>query len=110
MNLYKKIKVFFGLVFLYFSFLQINDPDYFYWVSIYLLTSLLTFFSIYRTNKYVRFLSVFYLLLSLSLIYEGSDNEIIMYVFSENNNEIFGLILCSIWLYFLPIIENNNMD
>ena len=110
MNLYKNIKVFVGIVFLCFSFLQINDPDYFYWVSIYLLTSLLTFHSIYRTNKYLRFLSSFYLLLSLSLIYKGSDNEVIMYVFPENTNEVFGLMLCSIWLYFLPIIKNNNMD
>ena len=110
MDLYKKIKVFVGLVFLCFSFLQINDPDYFYWLSIYLSTSLFTFLSIYTTNKYVRYLSGFYLLSSLILIYRGPDNEVIMYFFSEDANEIFGLMLCSIWLYFLPIINDNNVD
>tara|TARA_A100000164_G_C21923985_1_gene782113 strand:- start:2004 stop:2360 length:357 start_codon:yes stop_codon:yes gene_type:complete len=109
LDVYKKIKVFVGIVFLCFSFLQINDPDYFYWVSIYLLTSLFTFYSIYKTNKYVKFLSGFYFLSSLSLIYKGSDNEVIMYIFPENTNEVFGLMLCSIWLYFLPSI-NKNMD
>ncbi|MFL3013491.1 MAG: transmembrane 220 family protein [Candidatus Neomarinimicrobiota bacterium] len=106
MDLYKNIKIFVGLLFLCFSYLQINDPDYLYWVSVYLFSSLCTFYSIFKDNiKFVKFLSAFYFLSSIILIFKESNSDVVMYIFSENTNEIFGLIICSVWLYFLPVFN-----
>jgi len=103
LNIYKKIKIIIGLLFLYFSYLQINDPDYIYWIYVYLLASLCTFYSIFQNNiKYVRYLSIFYFICSLFLIMYVPKDKVTMYIFSEKINEVAGLIICSIWLYYLP--------
>ena len=72
----------------------------------YLLTSLCTFYSIFNNNvAYVKYLSVFYLLYGLVLIFNVQDDKITMYIFSEKINEVAGLIICSMWLYYLPRLK-----
>ena len=102
MDIYKKIKIAIGLLFLYFSYLQINDQDYIIWIFVYLLTSLCTFYSLFqKNNRHLRYLSVFYFLYSLVLIIGVPDDKVTMYIFSEKINEAAGLIICSIWIYYL---------
>ena len=99
---HKKIKIIISFLFLYFSYLQVNDPDYIIWIFVYLLTSLSTFYSIFqKNNRHLRYLSVFYFLYSLVLIIKIPDDKVTMYIFSEKINEVAGLIICSIWIYYL---------
>ena len=109
LDLNKKIKIFICFLFLCFSYLQINDPDYIYWVPVYLLPSLITFYSIFQNNiKFVRALSILYFLSSLGLMLNRSNSDVVMYILPENTNEILGLMMCSMWLCFLPNLKNKN--
>ena len=95
-----------GLLFLFFSYLQINDPDSTLWIIAYLLPAILSFSSLlnYR-SKYFQYLSPLYLIIAFYLYFNNSESKV-MYIFNEITNESLGLILCSIWIFILPLLDN----
>ena len=96
----------FGLLFLFFSYLQINDPDSILWIIAYLLPAILSF--LYLLNfrcKYFQYLSPLYFIIAFYLYFNNSEAKV-MYIFSENTNESLGLVLCSIWIFILPLLDN----
>ena len=95
-----------GLLFLFFSYLQINDPDSSLWIIAYLIPAILSFSSIlnYR-NKYSLYLSPVYLIIAIYLHFNNSETKV-MHIFNEITNESLGLILCSIWILILPLLSN----
>ena len=98
-----------GCVFLFFSYLQINDPDSFLWIFAYLIPAILTFLSIlnYR-SKYFQYLSPLYLIIAFYLYFNNSQSKV-MYIFSEITNESLGLLLCSVWIFILPLLDNQSI-
>ena len=95
-----------GLLFLFFSYLQINDPDSTLWIIAYLLPAILSFLYLlnYR-SKYLQYLSPLYLIIAFYLYCNNSESKV-MYIFNEITNESIGLILCSIWIFILPLLDN----
>ena len=95
-----------GLLFLFFAYLQINDPDSTLWIIAYLLPAILSFSSSFNyKSKYFQYLSPLYLIISFYLYFNNSESKV-MYIFSEITNESLGLILCSIWIFILPLLDN----
>ena len=95
-----------GCVFLFFSYLQINDPDSFFWIFAYLIPAILTFLSILNYgSKFLLFLSPVYFIISIYLYFNNGETKV-LYIFSEATNESLGLILCSIWIFILPWLNN----
>ena len=95
-----------GILFLFFAYLQINDPDSFIWVIAYLIPAILSFSSLlnYR-SKYSQYLSPIYLILAFNAHFNNSEtNE--MHIFSEATNESLGLVLSSIWIIILVQLNN----
>ena len=106
------ILIFFvGILFLVFSMLQINDPDSYFWVLIYLIPSLCSFIYISINNKkyikYSKYLGVIYLVFAVYLYFFNNDT-IVMHIFSETINEVLGLILCAFWLISLNQLSKTN--
>ena len=91
-----------GLVFLFFAYLQINDPDSLIWIIAYLIPAALSFSTLtnYR-SKYIRYISPIYLIVAIYLYLYNSETTV-MHVFDETTNESLGLVLCSIWIFILP--------
>ena len=97
-----------GIIFLLFSYLQINDSYSFLWIIAYLIPAMLSFALIFNNwSKYFQYLSPVYLIIAINLYFNNSDVKI-MHIFSESTNEILGLILCSIWIFILPLLIKNN--
>ena len=95
-----------GLLFLFFSYLQINDPDSTLWIIAYLLPAILSFSSLLNfRSKYFQYLSPLYLIIAFYLYLNNSESKA-MYIFNEITNESLGLILCSIWIFILPLLDN----
>ena len=95
-----------GLLFLFFSYLQINDPDSTLWIIAYLLPAMLSFsYLLNYRSKYLQYLSPLYLIISFYLYFNNSESKV-MYIFNEITNESLGLILCSIWIFILPLLDN----
>ena len=106
----KLIIFMFGLIFLVFSCLQINDPDSYLWITAYLLPALLSFASILNySNKYFQYLSPIYLIIAVYL-YFNNNETMVMHILSETTNESLGLVLCSIWIYILPLFNNQSIN
>ena len=104
-KLYNVIILLVGLLFLFFAYLQINDPDSLIWIMAYLLPAVLSFVAItYYISKYFQYLSPIYLIIAIYLYFNNSDTAI-MYIFDETTNESLGLVLCSIWILILPMIR-----
>ena len=101
----KKLLLFVGLLFLLFSFLQINDPDSSLWILAYLIPAALSFLAIinYR-RKYFQYISPFYLIMA-AYLYLNNSNSTIIHIFDETTNESMGLVLCSIWIFILPWLK-----
>lgn len=96
------IVIVFGLMFLFFSLLQINDPDGYLWMVIYLIPALLSLSLLFNYhNTYTIYFSPFYLIIA-SYIYLNNNDTTTMNIFSEHTNESLGLVLCGIWIYILP--------
>ena len=94
-----------GLFFLFFAYLQINDPDSLIWIMAYLLPAVLSFVAItYYISKYFQYLSPIYLIIAIYMYFNNSDTSV-MYIFDETTNESLGLVLCSIWILILPMIR-----
>ena len=91
-----------GLFFLFFSYLQINDPDSLIWIIAYLIPSALSFSILtnYR-SKYFQYMSPIYLIIAIILYFNNSESNV-MHIFDETTNESLGLVLCSLWLFILP--------
>ena len=97
-----------GLFFLFFAFLQINDPDSLIWIIAYLIPTSLSFSTLtkYR-SKYIRYISPIYLIVAIYLYLYNSETTI-MHVFDETTNESLGLVLCSIWIFILPWLNKKT--
>ena len=97
------IPIFFILLFLLFSILQINDPDPFFWVTIYLLPVVLTIMILFNKMIYrLHYLGIIYLIASINIYIDNHLNSAVMYIFSETTNELIGLAICGIWILILP--------
>ena len=85
-----------GLLFLFFAYLQINDPDSLIWIMAYLIPAVLSFLALtdYR-SKYFQYISPIYLIIAIYLYVNNSDTTI-MYIFNETTNETLGMVLCSV--------------
>ena len=98
-----------GLVFLFFAYLQINDPDSLIWIMAYLIPAILSFLALadYR-SKYFLYISPIYLIIAIYLYLNNSDTTII-YIFNETTNETLGMVLCSVWIFILPWLSNPSL-
>ena len=91
-----------GFLFLFFAYLQINDPDSLIWIIAYLIPAALSFSALtYYRNKYFQYISSIYLIIAIYLFFNNSETTV-MYIFDESTNESLGLVLCSIWIFILP--------
>ena len=107
-KLYNVIILLVGLLFLFFAYLQINDPDSLIWIMAYLLPAVLSFVALTNyISKYFQYLSPIYLIIAIYLYFNNSDTAI-MYIFDETTNESLGLVLCSIWILILPMIRQQT--
>ena len=98
-----------GLFFLFFSYLQINDPDSLIWIMAYLLPAVLSFVALSNyISKYFQYLSPIYLIIAIYLYFNNSDTAV-MYIFDETTNESLGLVLCSIWILILPWLNKKQV-
>ena len=91
-----------GLLFLFFAYLQINDPDSLIWIIAYLIPAALSFSTLtnYR-SKYIRYISPIYLIVAIYMYLYNSETTV-MHMFDATTNESLGLVLCSIWIFILP--------
>ena len=94
-----------GLFFLFFAYLQINDPDSVLWIIAYLIPAVLSFSILknYR-SKYFQYMSPIYLIIAIYLYFNNSETAV-MHIFDETINEALGLVLCSIWIFVLPCFK-----
>ena len=107
-KLYNVIILLVGLLFLFFAYLQINDPYSLIWVMVYLLPAVLSFVALtYYISKYFQYLSPIYLIIAIYLYYNNSETACI-HIFDETTNESLGLVLCSIWIFILPWLNKKN--
>ena len=97
-----------GLFFLFFAYLQINDPDSLLWVIAYLIPAVLSFAVLinYR-SKYLQYISPIYLIIAIYLYFNNSETAV-MHIFDETTNEALGLALCSIWIFILPWLNKKT--
>ena len=97
-----------GLFFLFFAYLQINDPDSLIWIIAYLIPAALSFSTLtnYR-SKYFQYMSPIYLIIAIYLYFNNSETAV-MHIFDETTNESLGLVLCSIWIFILPWLNKNT--
>ena len=98
-----------GLLFLFFAYLQINDPDSLIWIMAYLIPAVFSFLALtdYR-SKYFQYISPIYLIIAIYLFFNNSDTTI-MYIFNETTNETLGMVLCSVWIFILPRLSNQSL-
>ena len=103
------IILFVDLFFLFFAYLQINDPDSLIWIIAYLIPAALSFSTLtnYR-SKYIRYISPIYLIVAIYLYLYNSETTV-MHVFDETTNESLGLVLCSIWILILPWLSKKEV-
>ena len=97
-----------GLFFLFFAYLQLNDPDSLIWIIAYLIPAAFSFSTLtnYR-SKYIRYISPIYLIVAIYLYLYNSETTV-MLVFDETTNESLGLVLCSIWIFILPWLNKKT--
>ena len=97
-----------GLLFLFFTYLQINDPDSLIWIIAYFIPAALSFSALtnYR-SKYFQYMSPIYLIIAISLYFINSETTV-MHIFDETTNESLGLVLCSIWIFILPWLNKKT--
>ena len=95
-----------GLLFLFFAYLQINDPDSLIWIMAYLIPAVLSFLELsdYR-SKHFQYISPIYLIIAIYLYLNNSDTTK-MYISNETTNETLGMVLCSVWIFILPWLSN----
>ena len=91
-----------GLFFLFFAYLQINDPDSLIWIIAYLIPAALSFSALTNyKSPYIKYMSTIYLITAVYLYFNNSET-IVMHIFDETTNESLGLVLCCIWIFILP--------
>ena len=91
-----------GLLFLFFAYLQINDPDSLIWIIAYFLPAVCSFAALTNyISKCFQYVSPIYLIIAIYLYFNNSETAV-MYIFDETTNESLGLVLCSIWIFILP--------
>ena len=97
-----------GLFFLFFAYLQLNDPDSLIWILAYLIPVMLSFLALidYR-SKYFQYISPIYLIAAIYLYLYNSETTV-MHVFDETTNESLGLVLCAIWIFILPWLNKKT--
>ena len=97
-----------GLFFLFYAYLQINDPDSLIWIIAYLIPAALSFSTLtnYR-SKYIRYISPIYLIAAIYMSLYNSETTV-MHVFNETTNESLGLVLCSIGIFILPWLNKKT--
>ena len=86
--IYRLFHIFFGLSFLSSAFLQINDPDPFFWITIYGLAAFSSLLAL-RPNNTFGFhllLSIFTFIYGIFLLVDGSD-----FFSSPANHEMLGI-------------------
>ena len=97
-----------GVLFLFFAYLQINDPYALIWIIAYLIPAVISFSALtkYR-SKYFQYISLTYLIIAIYL-YSNNSDSMVMYIFDETTNESLGLVLCSIWIFILPWLNKKT--
>ena len=102
------IILFVGLFFLFFAYLQINDPDSLIWIIAYFIPAALSFLALinYR-RKYFQYISPIYLIIAIYLYFNNSETTV-RHIFDETTNESLGLVLCSIWIFILPWLNKKT--
>tara|TARA_Y100000031_G_C8142435_1_gene348265 strand:- start:98 stop:433 length:336 start_codon:yes stop_codon:yes gene_type:complete len=94
-----------GLLFSIFAVIQINDPDPFIWIIAYSIPALFSFSLLLDiTSKHFQWMSPIYLIYGFYLFTNHKETEV-MFIFNETINEIFGLILCAVWMFILPRLK-----
>ena len=100
------ITILVGLLFILFSYLQLNDPDSLIWIMVYLFPAILSFVALKNyIPKYFQYVSLIYLIMAIYMYFNNSET-MVMYIFDETTNESLGLLLCSIWIFILPLLKN----
>ena len=99
-----------GLLFSLFSYLQLNDPDSLIWIMAYLFPAILSFVTLKNyITKYFQYVSPIYLIIAIYLYFNNSETTV-MHIFDETTNESLGLVLCSIWIFILPLLKNHVIE
>lgn len=105
MKIMRYIALLFAIVFLWFAYLQLNDPDSLWWVVIYLVPVYVSFrfFLQKKNNELLILLSILYTACALNsylqisawegFFTEGSGMEM-KTVNQELAREVFGLLIC----------------
>ena len=59
-----------------------------------------------KDRKYFKYISSIYLIIAIYLYFNNSDTTE-MHIFSETTNELLGVLLCALWIFFLPLLNIN---
>ena len=94
-------------IFTLFAGLQYNDPDPFIWMSIYGGTALISLHYFRKFDQLIFFMLGYIFAIGMKTLME-------LFPISELNShepiyEILGLLICSIWLFYLKNKNNNDM-
>ena len=101
------IKLLIAIIFCFFAVVNLNDPDGFIWVPVYVTVAFLPLGSIEKVSiRLLKFCSLFLFIVG-TLVALGLLNSIMLWQADnrmgnmwEHQREGFGLILGAIWLWF----------
>jgi len=122
MNFNKILQLFFSLLMVVFAYLQLNDPDPFLWVLIYLLVALMLGFSAFgKRNKIVFCGLIGSMLIAMAILSPGlwqwiryEPAEDLLYgmspdrMYIEESREFLGLLIAI--LFLIPVYLDLKRD
>ncbi len=122
MNFNKILQLFFSLLMVVFAYLQLNDPDPFLWVLIYLLVALMLGFSAFgKRNKIVFCGLIGSMLIAMAILSPGlwqwiryEPAEDLLYgmspdrMYIEESREFLGLLIAI--LFLMPVYLDLKRD
>jgi len=122
MNFNKILQLFFSLLMVVFAYLQLNDPDPFLWVLIYLLVALMLGFSAFgKRNKIVFWGLIGSMLIAMAILSPGlwqwiryEPAEDLLYgmspdrMYIEESREFLGLLIAI--LFLIPVYLDLKRD
>ena len=98
MTVYKAVRIFNGILMMGFASLQLNDPDPFVWVALYVLTAVLAWFGSHRQNRLRVLLCVMYSIIAAWTFpeeYQGVGEMDAYHPEIEQAREALGLCIAS---------------
>ena len=92
-----------SLVFIFFGYLQSNDPDALLWIFIYCLPAIISILYLLNySNVKFAYIGIFYIFYAVYIyIYNFETN--VMHIFDEKTNESLGLIITGIWIIYFSL-------